>query len=295
MASLKRSVMASAVRGLIDTARFDEAVQLLDFFGGLLAETDSGQFEIERLRLEVQLNVGDIDGAASALQDMVLKQDSTEAAKVLLNHLVHRGRTEQAEKICRHVVDRIDAHLTSVADSERRRALGAGLRYFLDRWLKFATINRRPREQIDALKKRLQPFVLGAAEDHISTLRERDLLDPQDVRKPRWHVEQEVDYFPEYFSRTIDFEDAIRGFLLKKHLRKTIEISPSDEILTYGSCFASNLRLGLKRRGYPADNIDIPEGLNNSFALLQYFRWAITGKSIGEAAYDAAGIGSVEK
>jgi hypothetical protein len=257
----------------------------------MLGNTRQRPIELERLRMEIQLNIGDVNGAVTSLKDMVIRRDSTEAAKVLMDYLIHHGRSEEAEEICGHAVARIDEHVARTTDAERRRALGAGLRYFLDRSLKFATINRRSPEVIEGLKIRLKPFAAETKEDHLSTIRNPGFLDPQDVRKPRWHVDEDVNYYPEYFSRSINFGEAIREFILAKHPRKSVTVGPDDEILTYGSCFASNLRQGLKKRGYPAQNIDIPEGLNNSFALLNYFKWAISGESLGEAAYDSSTLG----
>jgi len=287
--------MVSSVRGLIYTSKFDEALELLEFFSSDGAGTEPPRQEFDRLRLEIQINVGDIDGAVIALRDMVLQRDSTEAAKVLMDHLIHHGRTVEAEEICTHVVAKIDEQVVTTVEPGRRRALGAGLRYFLGRQLKFATINGRSPKITQELKTRLAPFGIPTNEDHISTLRRPNLLDPQDVKSSKWHVDPDVDYYPEYFLRTIGFKEAIRDLVLTKHPTKTVSLYRDDLVLTYGSCFAANLRLGLKKRGFEAENIDIPEGLNNSFALASYFRWATTGHDIGRGAYDRSKLGDVDK
>lgn len=56
---------------------------------------------------------------------------------------------------------------------------------------------------------------------------------------------------------------------------------PKDRILTMGSCFARTMRAWLKERGMSSENISVPSGLNNSFAVRQYLEWAITGKTDG--------------
>ena len=51
----------------------------------------------------------------------------------------------------------------------------------------------------------------------------------------------------------------------------------NDTVVTMGSCFADRLRNWLNANGKGTSYINVPEGLNNSFAVRQYLEWALTG------------------
>ena len=48
-------------------------------------------------------------------------------------------------------------------------------------------------------------------------------------------------------------------------------------ILAMGSCFAGRLSAWLRHNRKWCNYIDVPSGLNNSFAIRQYIEWALTG------------------
>jgi hypothetical protein len=48
-----------------------------------------------------------------------------------------------------------------------------------------------------------------------------------------------------------------------------------------GSCFAQELRDHLSERGFASGNFWIPSGLNNTFAILDFISWCVTGSDTG--------------
>ncbi len=64
-------------------------------------------------------------------------------------------------------------------------------------------------------------------------------------------------------------------------------LGAEDEVITLGSCFASELRQFLNSAGLGASRIRIPERLNNTYALLDFVTWCITGSETARAySYD---------
>jgi hypothetical protein len=58
-------------------------------------------------------------------------------------------------------------------------------------------------------------------------------------------------------------------------------LEQSATVVTLGSCFARELRTFLSLSGVSANRFWIPSGLNNTFAILDFFSWCITGKETG--------------
>jgi GSCFA family len=69
----------------------------------------------------------------------------------------------------------------------------------------------------------------------------------------------------------------IRDFVLPGHTPHRPLLEARDRVLTFGSCFAGELRDYLARAGFSADTFWIPEGLNNSYAILDFVSWCVTG------------------
>lgn len=96
----------------------------------------------------------------------------------------------------------------------------------------------------------------------------------------RWHRHTKMNFYPLLFTEAqlkSSFGDYVRQHLLR-------EMPPFPRIfrfdratLTFGSCFASRIRDYLKARFSVADNVWIPDGLNNSYSLLSYFEWGLLG------------------
>jgi len=54
-------------------------------------------------------------------------------------------------------------------------------------------------------------------------------------------------------------------------------------LITMGSCFADRLRRWLSSQGLSAENVDVPSGLNNSFAVRQFIEWVLSGERSEDA------------
>src|SRR5581483_898195 len=69
-----------------------------------------------------------------------------------------------------------------------------------------------------------------------------------------------------------------------------------DSVIAVGSCFAGELRTYLRRAGLESKRIFVPEGLNNTFALLDFLSWCVTGSTSGTGfRYDRAKSGRIRQ
>ena len=97
--------------------------------------------------------------------------------------------------------------------------------------------------------------------------------------KDRWYsMPDVVKFYPLDFSDlTEDFSALVERNLLADLVPIPKLFTHESVLLTFGSCFATNIRkhmAALNRRTY---NIHVPEGLNNTFSILSYIRWGLTG------------------
>jgi hypothetical protein len=94
----------------------------------------------------------------------------------------------------------------------------------------------------------------------------------------RWHS-GEVNLFPpeqKLFERELGRlirEYAIVGFVPPEPV-----LDATDSVITLGSCFALELRRFLRQAGFPAGRLAVPAGLNNTYALLDFVSWCVTGE-----------------
>ena len=58
-------------------------------------------------------------------------------------------------------------------------------------------------------------------------------------------------------------------------------LSIDDSVITVGSCFARELRSYLQELGFESKSFWVPAGLNNSFAILDFVSWCVTGQETG--------------
>lgn len=86
-----------------------------------------------------------------------------------------------------------------------------------------------------------------------------------------------ISYFPKNMAEWRDLNAFSKKYIFQGFGPDSPTLSPSDSVITMGSCFADRLREWLKSQGKNADYLSIPEGLNNTFALKQYLTWAFTG------------------
>lgn len=95
---------------------------------------------------------------------------------------------------------------------------------------------------------------------------------------------KDVNYWPrdEEFKKT-DTKEKVKDFINKniihKDFKNKIKTKKEPKIITLGSCFASELRYVLENKGYKNEQIWIPSGLNNSFALRQFLEWIYENKT----------------
>jgi hypothetical protein len=88
----------------------------------------------------------------------------------------------------------------------------------------------------------------------------------------------------------------IREYVLAGHTPPEPLLETSDRVLTFGSCFAGELRDYLARAGFSADTFWIPEGLNNSYAILDFVSWCVTGAETGRGhRYDTDEAGKIKE
>jgi GSCFA family len=75
-----------------------------------------------------------------------------------------------------------------------------------------------------------------------------------------------------------DLRPLIRDYVLPGHTPAEPMLSADDAVITLGSCFARELQDYLVQLGYASETLWIPAGLHNSFAMLDFLSWAVTGE-----------------
>ena len=93
-----------------------------------------------------------------------------------------------------------------------------------------------------------------------------------------------------------DFAQLIREWVLPGHAPAAGMLSAGDSIITLGSCFARELRDYLGSTGFSAGSFWIPAGLNNTFAILDFISWCVTGEETDRGyRYDRTDEGQIEE
>jgi hypothetical protein len=297
MNGIQRKTVVNSVKGLIETLRFPDARALIQFYREIFSDNSDIARDLSRLEIDIELNDGDVDKAVSALYSKVFDEYSTESARILLEHCWRTQRTDESERICAFVQEKLAEAANAMDRSSERLRIEVGRRYFVARQLQFAVINGTNPELIKKLQAEVESFPGGkmGSWGFISSIQDGSTVDPAAVTREKWHTSREINFFPLHFPPSMPFAAAIDDLVLNGQDARKIVVAKSDVILTYGSCFAANLRNSLSNRGFSAESIDIPAGLNNTVALLNYFRWALTGGSIGDGAYDRTRSGAIEK
>jgi hypothetical protein len=113
---------------------------------------------------------------------------------------------------------------------------------------------------------------------------------PPDARQDRWVKDGAkhawyIDDVNVYPRKQALYENnlgaLLRSHVLPGHAPAQPMLDDSQSVVTLGSCFARELRLFLSRSGVNATRFWIPSGLNNTFAILDFFSWCITGEQTG--------------
>ena len=88
-------------------------------------------------------------------------------------------------------------------------------------------------------------------------------------------VEKPVTRFPVLISDLIDVENTVRHHILNHTPRDAISITKQSNIVTVGSCFASDIARSLTGQGFKARNLSIGEVINSTYANLELVLWAL--------------------
>jgi len=83
--------------------------------------------------------------------------------------------------------------------------------------------------------------------------------------------------FPATFAAYDDVPRLFRDHILPGHAPETSILSDADVVVTLGSCFAQELREVLELAEFESSNFWVPAGLNNTYALLDFVSWSVTG------------------
>jgi GSCFA family len=126
---------------------------------------------------------------------------------------------------------------------------------------------------------------------------------PQQSRSTRrswgresWHGDGVVLFPPsrELFDR--DLGEVIREHALVGHIPPEPMLGVDDSVVAIGSCFAGELRKYLRLAGFDSKRIWVPEGLNNTYALLDFLTWSVTGRATaGGFRYDRDANGKIRE
>jgi GSCFA family len=93
-----------------------------------------------------------------------------------------------------------------------------------------------------------------------------------------------------------DLAEVIREWVISGHAPPAGMLGPDAGVITLGSCFARELRDYLAASGLGATNVWIPAGLNNTFAILDFVSWCVTGKETGRGyRYDRDDEGRIRE
>jgi hypothetical protein len=112
--------------------------------------------------------------------------------------------------------------------------------------------------------------------------------------KERWHGEGVILYPAERRAFEEDLGTLIREHVLIGHVPEEPMLTERDEVVAIGSCFAGELRHYLAEAGLQSKRIWIPEGLNNTYAVVDFLTWCVTGNTTASGfRYDRLPDGSI--
>ena len=109
----------------------------------------------------------------------------------------------------------------------------------------------------------------------------RDGSGPASWGEGSWH-QSDVKKYPTTIAEFNELESLINQYCLEGHAPAAPLLNKSGSVIAIGSCFAAELRHFLNDVGLSSDSFWIPSGLNNTFALLDFFSWAVTGEQTGK-------------
>lgn len=130
--------------------------------------------------------------------------------------------------------------------------------------------------------------------DEVGTLSaRRDGSGPASWAEHRWHG-GDVNLYPPQREDFADLSRLIASYVLPGHAPAAPLLGREDTVVTLGSCFAAELRHFLNRFRFASSSFWIPSGLNNTFAILDFVSWCVTGEQTGRGyRYDRTGDGAI--
>jgi hypothetical protein len=109
-----------------------------------------------------------------------------------------------------------------------------------------------------------------------------------------WHAADATFYPSDQRVFVGDLGPLIRDYIVPGHVPPAPVLGLDDEVITLGSCFARELRAFLGEAGLAARRFRVPEGLNNTYALADFFSWCVTGAETGRGfRYDRLASGEI--
>ncbi|GEM_PF-1596923 len=90
---------------------------------------------------------------------------------------------------------------------------------------------------------------------------------------PRFFRSQNARFFPRMLADLDDIDAVLRRDIFHGYLPEQPLIATDKPVVALGSCFAQHIRQWLMKRGRLSEHVEIPEGLNNTFAIRQFLDW----------------------
>ncbi len=100
-------------------------------------------------------------------------------------------------------------------------------------------------------------------------------------RSHGWYLPDSNVYPLEHELFEGDLRPVIQEHVLPGHLPPSPILNDKDSVIALGSCFARELRHFLSNAGVDSAHFWIPSGLNNTFAILDFLSWCVTGQETG--------------
>jgi len=112
----------------------------------------------------------------------------------------------------------------------------------------------------------------------------------------RWHAMDTSVYPLEQHIFEGDIGALVREHIVPGHAPSAPLLDRDDAVVTLGSCFAAELRDYLTSSGFASGNFWIPSGLNNTYAILDFVSWCVTGDETERGfRYDRFESGEIEE
>jgi hypothetical protein len=112
----------------------------------------------------------------------------------------------------------------------------------------------------------------------------------------RWHSADASFYPSRQRLFGPELEQLIRELVVRGYAPPEPLLGADDQVITLGSCFARELRTFLAEGGLLATRFKVPAGLNNTYALLDFFSWCVSGSETGRGfRYDRLEGGEIEE